>query len=73
MQPRVVAQEPRDAPMRDKLPMDPYHMISQQYDDDFLHGLNFLGYSMEATGHHLSLASPDGAPANYTYISTWEE
>ncbi|CAH1437955.1 unnamed protein product [Lactuca virosa] len=53
VRPMMEGQEPRDEPMRDEIHMDPYHIMSRQYDDDVGRGLNFTGYSLEAIMHHL--------------------
>ena len=59
--------------MGDGLPMDPYHVMAIQYDDDIGRDLNFLGYSMEVMMHHLAISPQDGAAAHYTYIPTWDK
>lgn len=60
MTPRVEDQEPKGAPMSNRLSTDPYHVIAQEYDNNIGQGLNFLGYSMEDMIH-------------YIYIPSWEE
>ena len=73
MRTMMEGQEPRDEPVRDELPMDPYYVIARQYDDNVGRGLNYVGYSLEAIQHHLMVTPSAGAPTHYSYIPTWEE
>nr|KAJ0211127.1 hypothetical protein LSAT_V11C400167600 [Lactuca sativa] len=51
----VEDRDPRNANMCDGLSLDPYHLMARQYDDDIGRGFNFLGYSMKAIMHHMSI------------------
>ncbi|CAI9260282.1 unnamed protein product [Lactuca saligna] len=67
MKVRVKEMNPRDGHVDDKLPMYPYHIMARQYNNDLSRVMNYLGFSIEAMMHHLSITPLDGAPPHYTY------
>lgn len=53
--------------------MDPYHVMTRQYDNDVGRGLNYMGYIFEVIMHHLAITPSAKAPPHYIYIPSLEE